>query len=92
MTDVRKVADEADMIINGYAFTQSGEKCHVLNLRHPDKATVFSKNGEVLETSMDDIEIQIVKEYYFTSHCVIECMHVHASDRKLTEAGSAKFL
>ena len=25
-----------------------------------------------------------------TSH-VIECMHVHASDRKLTEAGSAKF-
>lgn len=29
--------------------------------------------------------------YIFTSHCVIECMHVHASDRKLTEAGSAKF-
>ncbi len=28
---------------------------------------------------------------YFTSYCVIECMHVHASDRKLTEAGSAKF-
>ncbi len=27
---------------------------------------------------------------YFTSHCVIECMHVHASDRKLTEGGSAK--
>ena len=28
---------------------------------------------------------------YFTSFCVIECMHVHASDRKLTEAGAAKF-
>ena len=28
---------------------------------------------------------------YFTSYCVIESMHVHASDRKLTEAGSAKF-
>ena len=28
---------------------------------------------------------------YFTSYCVIECMHVHASDRKLTETGSAKF-
>ena len=28
---------------------------------------------------------------YFTSHCVVEAMHVHASDRKLTEAGSAKF-
>ena len=28
---------------------------------------------------------------YFTSKCVIECMHVHASDRKLTQEGSAKF-
>lgn len=28
---------------------------------------------------------------YFTSFCVIECMHVHASDRKLTENDSAKF-
>lgn len=28
---------------------------------------------------------------YFTSFCVVECMHVHASDGRLTEAGSAKF-
>lgn len=36
-------------------------------------------------------EFKIAGYYlYFTSHCVIECMHVHASDRKLTEAGSAK--
>lgn len=28
---------------------------------------------------------------YFTKHFIIECMHAHASDRKLTEAGSAKF-
>ena len=28
---------------------------------------------------------------YFTSFCVVECMHVHASDKKLTEAGYAKF-
>ena len=27
---------------------------------------------------------------YFTAHCIIECMRVHASDRKLTEGGSAK--
>ena len=27
---------------------------------------------------------------YFTSHCIIECMHVHASDRRLTEDASAK--
>ncbi len=27
---------------------------------------------------------------YYTMECVIECMHVHASDARLTEAGSAK--
>lgn len=28
---------------------------------------------------------------YFTSLCTVEAMHVHASDRRLTEGGSAKF-
>ena len=28
---------------------------------------------------------------YFTSECIIEAMHVHASDRRLTETQSAKF-
>lgn len=28
---------------------------------------------------------------YFTSHCIVEAMHAHASDGRLTEAGSAKF-
>ena len=28
---------------------------------------------------------------YYTSFCIIECMHVHASDTKLTESASAKF-
>ena len=28
---------------------------------------------------------------YFTSFCTVECMHVHASDKQLTEGSSAKF-
>ena len=28
---------------------------------------------------------------YFTSYCTIEAMHVHASDRSMSEARSAKF-
>lgn len=28
---------------------------------------------------------------YYTSSCIIEAMHVHASNKKMTEAGSAKF-
>ena len=92
MVDIKKIADEAEMIVNGYAFSLCPEGYRVLNLNCPDKATVFSPDMDVLETSMDDIEIHIAGYYlYFTSYCVIECMHVHASDRKLTETGSAKF-
>ncbi len=28
---------------------------------------------------------------YYTEHCIMEAMHAHASDSKLTEQGSAKF-
>ena len=28
---------------------------------------------------------------YFTAKCIVEAMHVHASDKKMTEANSAKF-
>ncbi|MCD8221159.1 MAG: DUF4160 domain-containing protein [Clostridiales bacterium] len=28
---------------------------------------------------------------YFTTACIVEAMHVHASDKKLTQEGSAKF-
>ena len=28
---------------------------------------------------------------YFTASCIVEAMHVHASDNKLTESRSAKF-
>lgn len=28
---------------------------------------------------------------YFTSFCIVEAMHVHASDERLTEDSSAKF-
>ena len=64
MIDVMKVADDADMIINGYAFTKDGQNIKVLNLNHPDRASVINKNAEVLATSMDDIELEIMLDYY----------------------------
>ena len=60
---VKKIADDADMIVNGYSFKQRGEYIHVLNLNCPDKATVLGPQGDAVETSMDDIEIRIVQEY-----------------------------
>ena len=64
MPDVIKIADEAGLIVNGYAFTKCPEGFRILNLNRPDKALVISKEGDTLETTMDDIEIRIVKDYY----------------------------
>ncbi len=64
MPDIIKIADEADLIINGYAFTKCTEGYRILNLNRPECAIVLSVRGETLETTMDDIEIQIVKDYY----------------------------
>jgi hypothetical protein len=38
MPDIKSIADKADVIINGYAFTADGDHIHVLNLNSPDKA------------------------------------------------------
>ncbi len=64
MIDIMQVADKADMIINGYAFTREDGVIRVLNLNNPEKAVMIDEAGDVLETSMDDIEIQIVKTYW----------------------------
>ena len=64
MPDIKNIADKANMIINGYAYTREGNRIHVLNLNSSDKAVVFSAEGDVLETTMDDIEISIVQRYF----------------------------
>lgn len=63
MPDVKTIADKANIIVNGYAFTRVDDRIHVLNLNSPGKAVVFSIDGEVLETSMDDIELSIASRY-----------------------------
>ena len=63
MPDIKIIADKADVIINGYAFTREEDGIHVLNLNSPDKAVVFNEDGDVLETTMDDIELSIASRY-----------------------------
>ena len=69
---IMSVADAADMIVNGYAFTRDPKGFRVLNLNQPDKAAVFSKAGDVLETSMDDIELRIALDYYIANRQFME--------------------
>lgn len=64
MCNVIEVADAAEVIVNGYAFTKDNMNVKVLNLNKPGKAALLNKEGEVLETSMDDVELDIVLDYY----------------------------
>ena len=64
MCNILEVADAAEMIVNGYAFTKIGDNVKVLNLNKPEKAAYLSQIGDVLETSMNDIELDIMLEYY----------------------------
>ncbi len=64
MHSIIEIANAAELIVNGYAFTKTGDNVKVLNLNKPDKAALLHKTGEVLETSMDDIELDIVLDYY----------------------------
>ena len=64
MDKIIELADKADMIVNGYAFTRENNQIRILNLNNLEKALVISEDGKVLETTMDDIEIRIVLDYW----------------------------
>ena len=36
MPDIKTIADRADVIVGGYAFTREGDRIHVLNLNNPE--------------------------------------------------------
>ena len=61
--DIKDIADKADMIINGYAFTKDNEWVRVLNLNCINHAAVIL-NDKIIETNMDDVENEIVMDYY----------------------------
>ena len=63
-TEIKNSADAADVVVNDYAFTADNGKIRVLNLARTDSAAVLFMDGDVLETTMDDIELSIVRDYY----------------------------
>ena len=52
--DIKKIADKADMIINGYAFTKEEGSIRILNLNCLNHAAVIY-DDQIAETNMDDI-------------------------------------
>lgn len=58
--ELKEIADNADMIVNNYAFKKNEYGVRVLNLSKPTSAMLISEAGELLETNMDEIEQIIV--------------------------------
>lgn len=56
--DIKGIADKADMIINGYAFTRDGEYIRILNLEHVNHAAVIF-NNRIIENNIDNIKIAV---------------------------------
>lgn len=69
---IREIAEHSEMIVNGYAFTRSGDVIRVLNLNNTSKAMVLSPEGVMLETNMDPIEQTLVLKHWERNSCFME--------------------
>lgn len=73
MFDIKAIADEADVIINGYAIIKKEDgKTAIVNLNQEGHTALILPSGEVCETSMDDIELAIALEYYKNARQYLE--------------------
>lgn len=63
--ELKRIADSADMIVAGYSFTKDKDgHIKILNLNDAEEACVLDDEGEMLETTMDDITLLKVQAYY----------------------------
>ncbi|MCQ2982921.1 MAG: hypothetical protein MJ178_09235 [Treponemataceae bacterium] len=61
---IAEIAANADMIVDGYAFTKKENGISVLNLFNPNRAILISEDGKMLESNMDEIEQTIVQKIW----------------------------
>ena len=67
MIDKDKIAKEADVIISGYAINECPEGFRVVNLNNGGHSAVMKKDGTLIETNMDDIELSIATDFVMQS-------------------------
>ena len=71
--ELLKVSSDADMIVCGYAFTKTEDSNkRVLDLKEPHHALLMSPQGEILETTMNDVELSIVEGYWDKNRKYVE--------------------
>ena len=77
MFDVDDIAAQADVIIGGFAALIRDESVKVVNLNTGIGAAVFTPDGTLVKTNMDDIELSIARDVQ------IESLHSRKDDRYL---------
>ena len=76
MFDPKMIADEADVIIDGFAFIKKDEgRITTDNLNREGHAALVFPSGEVVESSMDDIELAIAMDYLSRAKEYMEDSH-----------------
>ena len=61
--EIKKILDDAIIVVSGYAFSKCKLGYRIFSSRTKN-AIVLSEKGEMLETSMDEIEQEIAKKYF----------------------------
>lgn len=61
---VRKIADGADMIVRGYAFTKADDFIRIFNLNDRESSMVIAPDGTMIETNMNEIEQALVLDIW----------------------------
>ena len=70
---LQAIADQANMIIAGFAFTaMENGFVRVLNLENPEEACVLDKDGNMIETTMNDLVLALVQAYYMNNREFME--------------------
>ena len=76
MFNPETIADEADVIIDGYAYIKKDEgRITIVNLNREGHAALVFPSGEVVESSMDEIELSIAMEYLERAKAYMEDDH-----------------
>ncbi len=75
MINIEELANEAEVIIDGFAFVRFENGIRIFDLNNKKGVAVISKDGELVETNMDDIELKIAQKYLNRAEKYMEVDH-----------------
>lgn len=63
-TELNRIISRAAFIVDGYAFSKKENNVEIVALDTPNHVLIMSLNGGIIESSMDDIELTVVQDFW----------------------------